>query len=121
MKRAISELEWELAMDEITLEEFQKLDLRVGEIKEVSEHPRADKLLVIKVDLGGEMRQLVAGIKSHYDEEELIGKKIIVVANLKPAELRGIKSEGMILAASSGDDVVLLEPEQDIKNGAKVR
>ena len=108
-------------MAEITVEEFRKLDLRVGTIKEVAEHPNADKLFVLKVDIGEDVRQLVAGLKGHYEEDDLIGKKVIVLANLKPAELRGVKSNGMLLAAVEGETVVLLEPEQDIAEGAKIR
>ena len=78
--------------------DFEALDLRVGWIKEVKEHPNADKLWVIKVDLGEEERQLVAGLRKEYSSEELEGKNIVVVSNLKPAKLRGIESQGMLLA-----------------------
>lgn len=111
-------------MDEIPFDQWKKLDLRVGEIVDVEDHPSADRLYVLKINLGEEERTLVAGLKGHYDKDELVGKKVIVFTNLKPAELRGIKSEGMVLAAvEEGDEekVVLLSPEEDIANGARIR
>ncbi len=89
------------------MQEFP-LDLRVAKILEVKEHPNAQKLYVLQADLGGEKRQLVAGLKGYYSIEELRGKKIIVVANLKHAKLRGIESEGMLLAADDGESVSAL-------------
>lgn len=108
-------------MTEISFEDWKKLDIRVGQIKEVKDHPDAEKLLVLKVDIGGEVRNLVAGIKQYYKKEELLGMKVVVFVNLKPAVLRGIKSEGMILAAVKGDKVVLLQPEKQIDNGALIQ
>ncbi len=105
----------------ITIEEFAKLDLRVATVKAVEPHPQADRLLVLKVDLGTEERQLVAGIRAHYAPEELIGKQIVVVANLQPAVLRGVESQGMLLAASDGERVVVLSPEKPIAAGSQVR
>jgi len=107
----------------IKFEDWKKLDLRVGEIKEVKDHPNADKLLVIKVNIGNEIRTVIAGIKKHYSKEELIGKKVIIFTNLEQKELRGVKSEGMILAADQGNDekVVLLTIEKDIENGSIIR
>ena len=105
----------------ITIEEFTKLDLRVATIKAVEPHPNADRLLVLKIDLGTEERQLVAGIRAHYAPEELLGKQIVVVANLQPATLRGVESQGMLLAASDGEKVIVLSPEKPIAPGAKVR
>ena len=97
----------------------------MAKIKSVEPHPNADKLLVLKVDIGGEERQIVAGIKGHYSEKELKGKKIIMLTNLEPATLRGVKSDGMLLAAVSGEGkdekVILLAPDKDIKEGTKVR
>ncbi len=109
-------------MENITFDDFKKLDLRIGEIKAAEEIPGADKLFKLSVDLGGEMRELVAGIKLFYDKESLIGKKIVVLANLEPRAIRGITSHGMLLAASNEDksSVVILSPEKDIPNGAKV-
>jgi methionyl-tRNA synthetase len=105
----------------ITIEEFAKLDLRVATIKAVEPHPNADRLLVLRVDLGTEERQLVAGIRAHYTPEELVGKQIVVVANLQPVSLRGVESQGMLLAASDGERVIVLGPEKPVTPGAKIR
>jgi methionyl-tRNA synthetase len=105
--------------EEMIFEDFEKLDLRVGEIKSSSNHPEAEKLLVLEVDIGEDIT-LVAGLKGYYELEDLVGKKIVVVSNLKPAKLRGIKSQGMLLAADQGDDVVLLTPAGDAKPGERV-
>ena len=105
----------------ISFNEFKKIDLRVGKVKEVKDHPNADKLYVLKVDLGEEERQLVAGLKEYYAPEELLGKKVVVAANLEPAKLRGVRSEGMLLAADDGKEVVILVPEKDIEIGAEIR
>ena len=104
-----------------SFEDFKKIGLKVGEIKEVNDHPSANKLYILRVDTGEE-RTLVAGIKNHYSKEELIGKRIIVVCNLDEKELRGIKSQGMLLAASDDDkeNVVLLTIDKDIENGSKI-
>jgi methionyl-tRNA synthetase len=109
-------------MDNITFDEFKKLDLRVAEIKAVEEIAGADKIYKLQIDLGGEQRELVAGIKLHYQPAELIGKKIIVLANLEPRTIRGVTSHGMLLAASNEDksSVVILTIEKDIPSGAKV-
>lgn len=105
----------------ITIEEFSKLDLRIATVKAVEFHPNADKLLVLKIDLGGEERHLVAGIKTHYTPEELVGKQIVIVANLQPARLRGVESQGMLLAASDGERVILLTPEKPVSPGSQVK
>ena len=113
----------------IKYEDFTKLDLRVGTIFEASLHPDADKLLVLQVDLGNEKRQIVAGIKKHYPIEKLakliegegwVGQQIIVVTNLEPRTLRGVVSHGMLLAATSLDDLALIAPEHRIAPGSKV-
>jgi len=104
-----------------TIEEFQKLDLRTAKILNVEEHPNASKLYVLKISFGNEERQIVAGIRQYYEKEELIGKTIIVVKNLEPAVLRGIKSEGMLLAAENEGKIVLLTTEKEIKENAKIR
>jgi len=105
----------------ITFNDFKKVELNVGEILEVNEIPNANKLYLLKVDTGEE-RTLVAGIKKHYSKKELIGKKIIVVCNLEEKELKGIKSQGMLLAASDDDkeNVVLLKPRESISCGKGV-
>ena len=104
----------------ITIEDFKKMELRVGEVLSAALHPQADRLLVLKVRVGQEERTLVAGIRRHYTEMELVGKKVIVVANLQPAEIRGVLSEGMILAASSDQTLTLIIPEREIQGGARV-
>ena len=105
----------------ISIQDFSEIDLRVAEIKAVEEHPDADKLLVLKIDAGDGEKQLVAGIKNHYSVEELIGRKIIIVNNLAPAVLRGVESQGMLLAAKDDDKVVLLTTEKDVKPGSRVQ
>lgn len=105
----------------ITIDEFGKVELRVATIKAAEPHPKADRLLVLKIDLGTEERQLVAGIRGQYTPEELIGKQIVVVANLQPAMLRGVESQGMLLAASDGERVIVLSPEKPIAAGARVK
>ncbi len=102
----------------LSMKEFQKLDLRIGRVIAVEDHPNADKMYVIKVDLGKEQRQLVIGLKGIYSKEALQGKQVIVICNLEPKELRGVASEGMLLAA---DDGTLLLPEKEVANGVKVR
>ena len=108
--------------EEVKFSEWQKLDLRVGKILSVEDHPNADKLYVIEVDLGTEKRKLVAGLKQHYKPKELVGKSCIIAINLEPAVLRGIKSEGMVLAAVSEDKtkVKLIKPEKDMELGSKI-
>jgi methionyl-tRNA synthetase len=85
------------------------IDLKVAKITDVKAHPDADKLYVIKLDLGFEKRQIVSGLRDHYGTEDLLGKKIILVSNLKPAKLRGIESQGMLMAGTSGDICKVLE------------
>jgi methionine--tRNA ligase beta chain len=108
--------------DIIQYDDFLKLDLRVGTITAAEAHPNADKLLVIQVDLGTEQRQLVAGIRAYYDPAQLVGKQIIVVANLAPRMMRGLESKGMLLAASTPDksQVVLLTTEKPVPPGSAV-
>ena len=106
--------------DVIGFDEFKKVELRIGEILEVNPHPNADKLYVLIVDLGGEKRQLVAGLKGYYEPEEMIGKKIVVVTNLQPASLRGVESRGMLLAAQSGQVISLLTVDKDVPAGSKI-
>lgn len=107
--------------DKIKFSEWEKMDLRIGTVLEVKDHPNADKLYVIKVDLGNEHKTLVAGLKKSYAAKQLIGKKVVIFTNLEPAVLRGVTSEGMILAAVKDDKVVLLTTEDKIENGAKIR
>ena len=101
---------------------FERVDLRVARVLEVDDHPNADKLLLLKVDLGTEQRQLVAGLKGHYAPDELVGKDIIVVVNLAPRKMRGQLSQGMLLAAVSDDQaqVRVLTPAGDVPPGSRV-
>jgi methionine--tRNA ligase beta chain len=104
----------------IAFGDFKKLDLRVAEVIEVQDHPSADKLYVMKISLGGQEKQIVAGIRKNYDKEALKGKKIIVVNNLEPATIRGEESNGMLLAAADGDAPVLLVPDRDVPSGVPI-
>ena len=106
--------------DQITIDDFKKVELRVAVVKSVEPHPNADKLLVLKVDMGGAERQLVAGIRGHYEPQALVGRRIVVVANLQPAVLRGVESQGMLLAARDGAKIVLLTTDQEVAPGAGV-
>ncbi len=94
--------------EKATIEDFVKLDVRVARVVDSKPHPNADKLLVLQVDIGGEQRQIVAGIAKHYDSKELIDKHVAVIANLEPVTLRGEKSEGMLLAGSNDDELEVL-------------
>jgi methionyl-tRNA synthetase len=114
------EIEYEPLKEQITIEEFSRIDLRVGKILVAESIPKANKLLRLEVDLGFEKRQLVAGIARHYKPEDLIGKEVIVVANLKPARLRGVESQGMILAVRDGDKLALLQPSFEVNPGMKI-
>ncbi len=104
----------------ISYDDFKKLDLRVGTITQVADHPNADKLYLITVSLGTQVRTLVAGLKNYYSPDQLQGKQIVVVANLEPATVRGVESDGMLLAAQSDGAVSIISPEKPIDNGAKI-
>ncbi|MBN2899354.1 MAG: methionine--tRNA ligase [Clostridia bacterium] len=106
------------AKPEITIDDFAKMDFRVAEILKAEPHPDADKLMVLQLKVGDEERQVVSGISKHYAPEELVGEKVILVANLKPVKLRGLKSNGMILAATSGKDLKLVTV--DMPSGSTV-
>ncbi|CAM3642917.1 methionine--tRNA ligase [Marinicrinis lubricantis] len=105
----------------IGIDDFAKVELRVAQVIACEPVPKADKLLKLQLDLGTEQRQVVSGIAKHYKPEELVGKKVICVTNLKPVKLRGEMSQGMILAASSGDQLTLATVSDDMPNGAKVK
>jgi len=107
---------------EIDINEFGRIDIRIGTILSAEEIPGADKLLKLSVDTGDENpRTLVAGIKQMYSIEELVGHQVVVLCNLKPAVLRGVKSEGMVLAADSEFGPVLLVPDKAVNTGTKIR
>ncbi|MBI3316680.1 MAG: methionine--tRNA ligase subunit beta [Candidatus Omnitrophica bacterium] len=104
-----------------SLEDFKKLDIKIAEIETVTPHPNADKLYVLGIRVGQIRKTLVAGIRLHYGEAELKGKKIVVIDNLEPAMIRGVESQGMLLAASDGEHLTLVVPERPIADGAKVK
>ena len=106
---------------EISYDDFSKLDLRVATVLSASEHPNADKLLLLQIDVGDRQKQIVAGIRGHYQPEELVGRQIIVLNNLEEVVLRGEESAGMLLAASDGDEVVLLRPDRECQPGAGIK
>ena len=105
---------------EVSFEEFSKIDLRVAEVKEAERVKGADKLLKLKIDIGSEERQIVAGIAEQYSPEKMVGKKIVVVTNLKLAKIRGIESKGMLLAAKDGKILSLVCVDKDVKGGSEV-
>jgi len=106
----------------VSFDEFLRIKLRVGRVVEASDHPNADKLLVLKVDLGDEQRQICAGIKGHYTPEQLVGRNLVLVTNLVPRTMRGVESNGMLLAATSSDRsrVIVLTTDGDIEPGSVV-
>jgi methionyl-tRNA synthetase len=105
----------------ITIDEFKRLDLRIAEVVAAEAVPKSKKLLKLTVRLADETRTVVAGIAEHYRPEALVGRKVVVVANLEPATLMGVTSNGMVLAGSAADTLALLAPDQDLPPGAKVR
>lgn len=107
---------------EISIDDFMKVQLRVGEILKCEEVPKSKKLLCSQVKIGSEVKQIVSGIKQHYSAEEMVGKKVVVVTNLKPAKLAGVLSEGMLLCAEDAEgNLSLLTPEKNMPNGAEIR
>ena len=108
-------------VDEITIDDFTKVELRVAEVMAVEPVKKADKLLKLQLDLGYEKRQVVSGIAQHYKPEDLVGKKVICVTNLKPVKLRGELSQGMILAGSQDGVLSVATIDSSIPNGSKVK
>ncbi|HWE93346.1 MAG TPA: methionine--tRNA ligase subunit beta [Tepidisphaeraceae bacterium] len=106
----------------INFDDFAKLDLRVAIVLECKAHPNADKLLVLQLDVGGERRQICAGLRAYYQPEQLVGKQIVIVANLAPRTMRGEVSQGMLLAASdtAANRVIVLNPAETVPSGSKV-
>jgi methionyl-tRNA synthetase len=110
------------AKPRITIDDFSKVELRIARVLRAEKIPKADKLLQLQIEISGEERQIVAGIAKHYAPESLIGKKIVVVANLEPAKIRGLESNGMLLAAESADgELGLLMVDKEIETGARVK
>jgi len=105
----------------VTIDEFRKIELKIGQIKEAEDHPNADKLYVLKVEVAGAVKQLVAGIKRSYNKEALIGRFVVVVDNLEPALLRGVESQGMILCASDENGISMLSPDRPVATGSTVK
>jgi methionyl-tRNA synthetase len=130
----------------VTIQDFMNIELKIAKIIEAKDHPNADKLVVIKVDAGEteqktvmkdyeygagndepetesvpKLRQIVAGIRGSYKSEDLVGKYIVLVSNLEPATLRGVESQGMLLAASDDEGIAIISPERPVKVGSKVK
>ncbi len=104
-----------------TLDDFKKFEFKIAEIESAEPHPNADKLYVLKVRIGEVQKQIVAGIRLHYAVETLPGKKVVLVDNLEPAVIRGVESQGMLLAASNDAGLTLVVPDRDIASGARVK
>ena len=104
----------------IDFNDFKKIEMKIGTIEKVEEIPNSDKLIKLKVNLGGEIKQAIAGIKKHYKPQELEGKQFVFVTNLQPAKLMGELSEVMVLATVDAGKVVLIKPEKEIKNGSQL-
>ncbi|MGC9133108.1 MAG: methionine--tRNA ligase subunit beta [Nanopusillaceae archaeon] len=108
-------------MEYVTIDEFKRIELKIGKVIDVQDHPNADKLYILKVDVGGEIRQIVSGIKQWYKKEDLLNKKIVIVYNLQPKIFREIESQGMLLAAEDGNgNLSLITVDKDIKEGSIV-
>ncbi len=105
----------------ISFDDFKKLELKIAEIESVSPHPNADRLYVLEIKVGEIRKTIVAGIRNFYSDKELVGKKIVVVNNLEPVTIRGVESQGMLLAASEGETLTLVVPERLISDGASVK
>ena len=104
----------------ISIDDFQKIELRTAIILAAEAVPKAKKLLKLQVDLGTEKRQLVAGLAEHYQPEELVGKTVIMLANLQPATIRGVESQGMLLAVEGENGLAILTPEKPVQPGKRV-
>ena len=105
----------------VNFDDFSKLELKTGKILEVSSHPDAEKLYLLKVDIGEKVVQLVAGIKPFYTPEQLENKLVVVLVNLEPKNIRGVSSEGMVLAAQGKDDVSLIVLDKEVDPGSTIR
>jgi methionyl-tRNA synthetase len=102
-------------------DDFKKIEFKIAKIKEVNDHPNADRLFVITVDVGGRTKQVVAGIKSSYKKEDLVGRQVVLVDNLDPAMLRGVESQGMILASSDEKGIAIVTPDREMALGSIVK
>ena len=118
----VNESESKIETELIEFEDFKKIDLRVGIVKEAENVPKSKKLLKLKIDIGeAEDRQILAGISEHYEAEELIGKRVVVVANLKPRKMMGLESQGMVIAASDDEGLSALFVDKDLKPGSRAK
>ena len=108
-------------MTKISIEDFSRVDLRVAEVVAAEKVAKSKRLLKLTVKVGSETRTLVAGIAEHYEPASLVGRKVVVVANLELATLMGVESNGMVLAASEGNDLALIVLDRDLPSGAKVK
>ena len=104
-----------------TYEDFKKIELKIAKIKEISDHPNADRLYVIVVEVGDKTKQIVAGIRNFYKKEDLIGREVVLVDNLDPAILRGVESQGMLLAASDDKGISIITPDREVAPGSVVK
>ncbi|MCS6876241.1 MAG: methionine--tRNA ligase subunit beta [Aquificaceae bacterium] len=107
------------SMELISIEDFQKIEIRLAKVLSTERVEGSEKLLKLRVSLGDEERTLMAGIAKHYSPEELVGKKILMLANLKPRKIFGVESQGMVLALSDGESLSLIVPDKDMKEGVK--
>ncbi|SHH76434.1 methionine--tRNA ligase [Sporanaerobacter acetigenes] len=113
-------VETEVEENYITIDDFDKIELKVAEVLSAEKHPNADKLLVLQLKVGEETRQVVSGIRKYYSPEDLVGKKVVLVSNLKPVKLRGVESYGMVLAAEKDGVLTLVSTLEDIPSGATI-
>ena len=104
----------------ITIDDFKKIELRVAKVLEAERVEGSDKLIKMQLSLGEEKRQVIGGISRHYEPEQLIGRQIIIVANLEPRSLMGLESQGMLLAASDENGIALLIPDKEITDGSRI-
>ncbi|MCC6002874.1 MAG: methionine--tRNA ligase subunit beta [Thermofilum sp.] len=107
-------------MSQVTINDFQRLDIRVGRVISAEPIKRSEKLLLLKIDIGSELRQIIAGIAQYYKPEELVGKEVVVLANLQPRTIMGFVSQGMLLAAVEDDKPVLIIPDREVRVGSRV-
>jgi methionyl-tRNA synthetase len=105
----------------VTFNDFKKLDIIVARVENARDHPNADKLVILEVNVGGGKKEIVAGIKKFYAKEQLVGKDIVIVNNLEPATIRGAKSNGMLLAVEDEKGICLITPDKPAKPGSKIR
>jgi len=102
-------------------EDFKKLELRIAKIKEAKDHPNADRLYVLTIDLGDKTKQIIAGIRNFYKKEDLVGREVVVIDNIDPVMLRGVESQGMLLAASDDKGMAIIAPDKEMKLGCIVK